>query len=130
MGSVAHPWKKGTETIKRIRIINAYIFFIPVASLIMVSNTDNALIMNLERKEEFSALLVHLDAVFISRMIARSAQVLTTWHSCLLHMARGMHATSSLEHVTALDYSITYVTKSTSGNIKTIGNMVGGQGEK
>jgi hypothetical protein len=113
-----------------MRIINAYIFFIPVASLIMVSNTDNALIMDLERKEEFSALLIHLDAVFVSRRITRSAQVLTTWHPCLLHMAKGMNITSSLWHVAALDYSITYVTKPASGKIKTIGNMVGGQGEK
>lgn len=96
----------------------------------MVSNTDNALIMNLERKEEFSALLIHLDAIFVYRTITRNAQVLATWHSCLLRMAKGMNITSSLWHVAALDYSIIYVTKSTSGKIKTIGNMVGGQGEK
>jgi hypothetical protein len=96
----------------------------------MVSNTDNALIVNFERKEAFSALLIHLDAVFVSRRITRSAQVLATWHPCFLHMARGIDATSSLEHVATLDYSITYVTKPASGKIKTIGNMVGGQGEK
>jgi hypothetical protein len=45
-------------------------------------------------------------------------------------MARGMNVTSSIRHVAALDYSITYVKKSASGKIKIIGNMVGGQGEK
>jgi hypothetical protein len=96
----------------------------------MVSNTDNALIINLERKEEFSSLLIHLDAVLASRRITRNAQVLAMWHPCLLHMARGMNITSSLWHVAARVYSIKYLTKSASGKIKIIGNMVGGQGEK
>ncbi len=82
----------------------------------MVWNTDNALIINFGRKEEFSSLLIHLDAVFVFRKISRSAQFLATWHPCLLHMAKGMN--------------IKYLIKSTSNKIKTIGNMVAGQGEK
>jgi hypothetical protein len=60
---------EGQKTIRRKRIINACIFFIPVASLLMVWDTDNALIINFERKEEFFSLLIHLDAVFVSKKI-------------------------------------------------------------
>jgi hypothetical protein len=113
---VAYPCKEGKETTKKTGIINACIFFIPDTSLLMVWNLDNALIINLERKEGFSPILIHLDAVFVSGRITRSAQFLATCHPCLLHMAKQMN--------------IKYLIKSASRKIKTIGNMVGGQGEK
>jgi hypothetical protein len=107
---------KGKETIKKMRIINAYIFFIPVASLRMVWNIDNALIIDLEGKEEFLSLLIHLDAVFVSRRMTLSPEVSGKEPPWLRHMARRLN--------------IKYLIRFTPGNIKIIGNTVGGQGEK